>query len=58
MAEIGVRSGKVKPGVYRCARYVIEQFCRRWHVTLDGVRLNSHSTLSDAYGWCRRNPTN
>jgi hypothetical protein len=55
MAEIGTRSGKVKPGMYRCAEYVIERVGRRWHVSLGGCRLCSHSTLSDAYGWCRRN---
>ena len=54
MATIGLRSGKIKPGLYRCGQYMIErQPTDYWHVIKDGSLLHQFNTMTQAYEWCR-----
>lgn len=61
MAEIGLRSGKIAPGLYRCGAYVIRKASLEWETFIAfGTEaenlINRSRSLSDAYNWCRRNP--
>ncbi len=54
MATIGLRSGKIKAGLYRCGEYRIErQQTDYWHVSKDGEFVRQFSTMTEAYEWCR-----
>lgn len=53
MSEIGVRSGKVRPGFYRCSRLCIHKG-RKWGVYDGPTLLKEFRTLTDAYNWSRR----
>lgn len=55
MSDIGVRSGKVRPGFYRCGAYCIHKGNRGWGVYLGPAFKQNFRTLGDAYYWCRRN---
>ena len=55
MAEIGLRSGKVRAGFYRCGRLCIHKGYGRnnWNV-YDGPKwLLTFRTLTHAYNWAR-----
>jgi hypothetical protein len=54
--NIGVRSGKVRAGFYRCGNYCIHRGPRGWGVYLRDKFIANFATLSDAYYWGRRNP--
>lgn len=64
MAEIGVRSGKIRPGVYRCGHLVIAKAKTGWwwvykYYGSDHERLVHHTpfkTQGDAYSWAKRQP--
>jgi hypothetical protein len=56
MAEIGIHTGRVRPGLYRQGPFTLERASpRRWVVTRDGKLLSEHRTVADASQWCRRN---
>lgn len=54
MCVIGLRSGKIRPGLYRCGEYRIErQPSDYWWVTKDGSLVKQFRTMTEAYEWCR-----
>ena len=54
MCIIGLRSGKIRAGLYRCGEYRIErQPTDYWHVFKDGALLRQFRTMTEAYEWCR-----
>ena len=55
MAEIGVRSGKVRAGFYRCGAHCIHKGSIAWGVFLRDALVYRAPTLTDAYNWSRRN---
>ena len=58
MAEIGLRSGMVRPGIYSLGPYQIEKICGKW-VVFGGNPWRQygepHKTLGDAKRWARAN---
>lgn len=60
MADIGVRSGKVRKGLYTCGKYVIELMPSGWWFVwtdfsnADKKMLKQFDTLGNAYHWCRK----
>lgn len=62
MADIGLRSGKVRAGFYRCGPFCIHKGPHGWGVYRGPDFIRNFGTLSDAYNWARydtsrRNPT-
>jgi hypothetical protein len=54
MCIIGLRSGKIRAGLYRCGDYRIERQPRDyWHVTMNGEFRAQFPTMTEAYEWCR-----
>ena len=54
MAEIGLRSGKVRAGFYRCGKFCIHKSRKNWGV-YDGPKfVLAFVTLTAAYNWARR----
>ncbi len=56
MAEIGLRSGKVRAGFYRFGEFCMHRTREGWMVMKGPCFIGTHPTLSDAYSWCRRQP--
>lgn len=50
MAEIGLRSGKIRAGLYKCGKYTIErQSTDYWWIKLNNELIEQHKTLTKAY---------
>jgi hypothetical protein len=50
MSDIGLRSGKIRAGLYACGEYRIErQPSDYWWIKLDGIFIEQHKTLTEAY---------
>jgi hypothetical protein len=56
MSEIGSRSGRVAPGIYRWDKFRVEKIGRKWTVLANTpwAPVSEHQTLVDAHNWCRR----
>lgn len=54
MAEIGLRSGRIRDGVYKQGIYAIERVMCGWDVFIGtGYTGQNFKTLGDAREWCR-----
>lgn len=50
MADIGLKSGKIKPGKYRCGKFqIIKSDSGEWMIVLRDEVLRICNTMSDAY---------
>ena len=58
MVDIGLRSGKVVAGLYRCGRWRIEKIGAHWHAMTGNpwATRAEFKTMTEAYLWCRRQP--